>query len=412
MSRTRQSSSALWRRIDWPSALIVRAIVLLAGAGLLASCSKETQGSAAPKRDRTVPVTAATVATRSVPLELTTFGTVEAYATVSVRAEVTGALTGVHFRKGQELKKGDLLFTIDPRSFQAALDQAQANLARDKATEANVKSDTTRVDELFRKGVASQSEHDKAMTDVETINATVRADVAAVETARLQVEHCTIVSPIEGRAGNLLVDQGNLVRASDAVLVTINQVRPIEVCFAIAQQDLPAVRKYMAEGKLQVRAFPPHEETAPQTGELTFIDNTMDRLSGTVQLRATFANEQELLWPGQYVNVALVMTTQKDAVVIPSAAVQPGRDSKYVFVIKADKTAELRPVTVRMTYRGDSIIDTGLQPGEQVVTDGQFQLLPGSKVEFKTGRPDGAATGEAASQPAESMPVSTTRAAR
>ena len=322
--------------------------------------------------------------TKPMPVEITTFGSVEPYATVAVKAQVGGTLDKVHFQKGKNVKKGELLFTIDPRPYKAALEEAQANLARDRVREENAKKDFERETALLKKGISAQSDYDKASTEAAADAAAVRADVAAVETANLQLEHCSICSPIDGRTGNLLVNEGNLVKENaDLPLVTINQVRPIEVSFSIPQRDLPSVKKNMAAGKLAVRAALPNEEGVAEVGELTFVDNAMDRMTGTVQLRAKFDNASERLWPGQYVSVTMTLAMQDDAIVAPSSAVQVGRDGHYVFVIKPDNTAEFRPVTVRRIPGDLAVIEKGLQPGERVATDGQLRLVQGAKVEIK-----------------------------
>lgn len=331
-----------------------------------------------------VPVTATAATMKSVPVELTTFGNVKAYSSVPIKAEVGGILTKVHFRKGQNVTAGALLFTIDQRPYKAALDQATANLERDKAQEQNAILNAERAKELVKKAFIAQSDYDKAQTDAKAISASVRGDEAAVVNAKLQLEHCSIHSPISGRASDILVDEGTLIKANDVTLVTINQMQPIEVSFSIPQSDLPAVRTYMAHNDLQVRAGLPKDNKPPDVGKLIFVNNTVDQGTGTVQLSAIFKNERELLWPGQYVNVTLVLTVQKDAIVVPSAAVQTGRDNKYIFVVKPDMTVEMRPVTVGRAAAAETVIETGIKAGEQVVVDGQLRIFPGAKAEIKT----------------------------
>ena len=359
---------------------------MLAASAMLAACSKgkageEGRGGA----DKTaVPVTVAVAAIRSVPVELAgLIGSVEAFATVTVKAEVSGVLLKVHFAKGQDVKKGDLLFTIDARPFEAALEQAQANLARDTALAHNAQQDADRDKALLVKGIASRGDADKSQAAAEAQAASVRADNAAVDTAKLNLEHCFIRSPIDGRAGNLLVHEGNLVKITDMELVTINQIRPIEVFFSVTQNDLPHVKRYLAEGKLQVQAIIPQEEDRPENGEVTFVDNAIDKSTGQVRLAAKFDNAQERLWPGQSVNVLLRLAVQKNALVVPARAVQTGRDGKYVFLVRPDKTAHIQPVLVRMARDEDIVIDKGLAVGDRVVTDGQLRLTEGATVELQ-----------------------------
>ena len=357
----------------------------LIASGLLTSCSSKDQeenGSRGSKGNA-VPVTVAVVGTRAVPIEITTFGTVQAKSSVQIRAEVGGNLTRVHFRKGQNINAGDLLFTIDPRSYKAALDQAKANLVRDRALEENALLNAERSKELLRQGFISQSDNDKAQTDAKAMSAAARADEAAITSAKLQVEHCSIHSPISGKAGDLLISEGTLIKANDVPLVIVNQIHPIEVFFSIPQADLPTVRAHMAQKKLKVRASLPKDSMPPEEGDLFFIDNAIDKNTGTVQLGALFKNTQESLWPGQFVNVTLILAVEKDAIVIPTVALQAGREGKFVFVVKPDKTVAVRPVAVRMTAGVETVIEKGLQAGERVVTDGQLRLVPGAKIEIK-----------------------------
>lgn len=363
-------------------------IVVIMAAGMccfLASCSSKAQEANGSKGDKgkAVPVTVAAVGTKAVPIEITTFGTVQAQSSVQIKAEVGGNLTRVHFRKGQNIKAGDLLFTIDPRSYKAALDQAKANLVRDRALEENALLNAERSKELLRKGFISRSDNDKAQTDAKALSAVSHADEAAVINARLQVEHCSIRSPISGKAGDLLVSEGTLIKANDVPLVTINQTHPIEVFFSIPQADLPSVRTHMAQKKLKVRASLPKDNRPPEEGDLFFIDNAIDKSTGTVKLGALFKNAQESLWPGQFVNVTLVLAIQNDAIVVPTVALQAGREGKFVFVVNPDKTVAVRPVTVHMTAGAETVIEKGLQIGERVVTDGQLRLVPGAKIEIK-----------------------------
>lgn len=362
------------------------AVVVLCAAVLVCfpfACSRQGNTNNKGASPRPAPVTAATATTRSVPVEIKTFGTVKAMASVAVKALVSETLKQVHFKKGQNVKKDDPLFTIDPRTFDAALQQAQANLARDTALAENARKEAARQKELIGKGITAASDYDKAVADAAAAAAAVQADRATIDTAKLQLEHCYIRSPIDGRVGNLLVDEGNLVKASDAPLVVINQIRPIEMFFSIPQDQLPLVKKYMAQGTLKVRVLLSKDGDDVETGCLFFVDNAIDPESGMVQLGARFANEAERLWPGQYVEVALTLTIQNDAVVVPTRAIQVGRDSKFVYVIKPDSTVAVCPVATGTAVDDLTIVDGAVKPGDRVVTDGHVRLTPGAKVDIK-----------------------------
>jgi membrane fusion protein, multidrug efflux system len=370
----------------WPLACLKLA-VLLTGVAAAASCS--TLGSADPapksKSPEAVPVTVATATTRTVPIEIKTFGSVETAATVTVQAEISAILTSVKIQKGQSVKKGDLLFTLDERSFEAAVKQADAVLARDKVQAKNAADEAQRIAELVKKGIASRSESEKAQADADALSAAIKADEAARDIAKVQLDRCTIHSPINGRVGNILVTEGNIVTANDKALVVIKQMSPIEVFFALSQDELADLRKHLSEGPLKVTASLPGQPDEIETGKLTFVDNALDKTSSTVQLAGTFDNARERLWPGQYVNLVLTLGVEKDAVIIPSRAIQMGRDSRYVFVVRSDGTADMRLITVGRMVGDESIIMKGLAAGETVVTDGHVRLKKGDKVDIKPG---------------------------
>jgi multidrug efflux system membrane fusion protein len=364
------------------SALFFFSIVSIVVTVFLFACSKK---SGPPPRMEKVPVTSAIVIQKAVPVQLRAIGNVEAYSTISVKSQIEGVLIRVHFKEGQYVNKGDILFTIDPRPYEAALKQAEANLAKDNAQLENAQKEVSRYEDLVKKGYVAQEQYDQIRTNAAALEATVNADKALVENARLQLKYCFIYSPITGRTGNLIANQGNLIKANaDNPMVTINQIQPIYVTFSVPEQYLNEIKKYMAAGKLNVEAFISKEDVMPEQGVLTFIDNTVDMATGTIKLKGTFANKGKRLWPGQFVNVLLTLTMQPDAIVIPSQAVQAGQSGVYVFVIKSDLTVESRPVVVDRSLDGESVIEKGLQPGEKVVTDGQLRLVPGAKVEIKT----------------------------
>ena len=342
------------------------------------------QRQSAGRTREAVPVMVVTAMQKAVPLQLRAVGNVEAYSIVSVKSQVTGVLNQAHFKEGQDVKKGQLLFTIDPRPFEAALKQAEANLARDTAQVRNLREQVRRYAELVEKQYVSREQYDQIKANADAAESVVDADKAAVETAKVQLSYCYIYSPVNGRVGGLLVNEGNLVRVNDASpLVIINQINPINVSFGVPEQHLADLKRHMAGGKLHVAATFQSDENRPEQGILAFVDNAVDRSTGTIKLKAEFANGERRLWPGQFVNVALTLTTQSDAVVVPSEAIQVGPEGQQVFVVKEDKRVEMRLVTVGRTQEGLAIIAKGLEPGEVVVREGQFLLGPDSRVEIK-----------------------------
>jgi multidrug efflux system membrane fusion protein len=343
---------------------------------LLSSCSKTKAG---PAIDSAAPVVVAPAMQRDIPLEVKTVGTIEAFSNVQVKSMIAGEITSEGFTEGQDVRKGDLLFVIDPRPYQAALAQAQGNLARDLANEANARSQATRYAALFREGVVSREQYDQVTTAADALKQAVEADRAAVETAKVNLTYTTIHSPLDGRTGNLMVHRGNVVKANDITILTINQVQPIYATFSVPEMYLPEIKRAQATRKLPVIVRVPNEPKAAE-GMLTFIDNTVDPATGTIKLKATFSNQDRRLWPGQFADVSLTLSTDKNAVLIPSAAVQTGQNGQYVFVVAPYNTAELRNVTVSRVVGSDSVITSGIRAGEQVVTDGQVRLTPGKKV--------------------------------
>jgi multidrug efflux system membrane fusion protein len=355
-------------------------ILWMLAAALVVACDKK----APPPKKPAAPVTAAVVVQKTVPVQIRAIGNVEAYSTVGVKSQIGGELAKVHFREGQDVNKGDLLFTIDPRPYEAALKQAEANVAKDTAQLANAREEVRRYAELVKKGYVAQEQYDQIRTNSAALEATMNADKAMVENAMLQLKYCYIYSPITGRTGYLQSNQGNLIKANaDSPMVTINQVQPVYVTFSVPEQYLGEIKKFMATGKLKVGASSGSGENHPEEGVLTFVDNSVDVTTGTIKLKATFVNRQRRLWPGQFVNVSLTLSSQPDAIVVPSQAIQTGQSGQYVFVIKRDLTVDARPVTVARSLDGESVIGNGLQAGERVVTDGQLRLVPGAKVEIK-----------------------------
>ncbi|MGA2181317.1 MAG: efflux RND transporter periplasmic adaptor subunit [Verrucomicrobiota bacterium] len=309
-------------------------------------------------------------------------GHVMPYSTVTIRPQVGGIISQVHFQEGQEVKKDDLLFTIDPRPTQAALDVARAALERDAAQLEYAKINFAREQKLFDQKLISQDELDTNRASLDALTGTVAADKAAITNALLNLEFTEIRAPFDGKTGSLQFYQGNVVKAPDDTLLTINQIHPIHVAFAVPEQYLPEIKREMRQKTLKVMATFQNMDTPPQ-GELTFIDNSVDPTTGTIQLKATFPNEDSTLWPGQFVQVALTLSDLTNAIVVPSQAVQTGQNGQFVYVVKPDQTAGERPVTIGITYQGETVVQSGLQAGETVVTDGQLRLEPGTKVSIK-----------------------------
>ncbi|MBI5848674.1 MAG: efflux RND transporter periplasmic adaptor subunit [Nitrospirae bacterium] len=349
---------------------------------LLAACGRKQEQ---PITKPPVPVTAGVAAQKSVPLQIAAIGNAEASSTFAVKAQVGGTLTRVHFTEGQDVKKGDLLFTIDPRPYEAALRQADANYARDRAQSENARAEERRYTDLVKKGYVSQTQYEQVRTNALALEAVAQASKAQVDNAALELAYCTIRSPFAGRTGSLVVYEGNLIKANaDTAMVTINQIQPINVSFAVPDKSLPEIKKYMAGGSLKVEALLSKDDTNPLQGKLTFIDNAVDSATATIRLKGSFANSDRRLWPGQFINVLLTLATQSNAIVIPNQAVQTGQMGAFVFVIREDATVEARPVVVSRTFGEESVIESGLKSGEKVVTDGQLRLTPGAKVEIKS----------------------------
>jgi multidrug efflux system membrane fusion protein len=336
-----------------------------------------------PKEGPAVPVTVAAVEQETIPIRLQAIGNVEAYKTVAVKARVDGQIVAVNFREGQHVAKGELLFRIDPRPYEAALRQAEANVLRDAAARDQARSQERRYEELLGKNFISKEAYAQIRTNAETAAAVAKASQAALENARLNLEYCTIASPLDGYAGKALLQAGNLVKANDVnPLVVINQVKPIYVNFAVPEQTLPEVRKYMAAGPLRVAAKLPDPQAKAPEGKLIFIDNAVDPSTGTIRMRAQFDNADAALWPGQFVNVDVQLYEQANALVVPSAAVQTGPNGQYVYVIGPEQLAQVRPVSVQRAEGDRTIVAHGLSKGELVVTRGQLRLGPKTRVQI------------------------------
>lgn len=428
------------RRANQPLRWQYWSLLLLLLSGLSACASSEAQSARSKGGDRLVPVVSAKVSRQTVPLLVQTSGTVQAYSTISLKSQIDGQLIGIYFQEGQAVQKGDLLFRIDPRPLQAALDQAIANrakaiaqvsqaeaqltqaqaqvnqakatVAKDLAQAKNADVQAQRYTDLVNQGAVSREQADQYRTSANAQQATVTADrsnvgntQAAVESAKaniqnaqaavraadaqvnsanVQLSYAAIHAPNDGQLGNLNINQGNLVKANDTnALVTLSQVRPIYVEFSIPQRQIPELKKYQAQGQLQVEVKSPQDPGSPALGRLVFVDSGIDNTTGTIKLKATFPNTSGQLTPGQFVNVTLKLSEQPNALVVPATAIQAGQQGNFVYVIKPNRTVEAREVTVGQTVGNQTVIKSGLQAGDRIVTDGQFNLTPGATVREK-----------------------------
>ena len=359
----------------------------VAGSLCLGGCEKRSAAKPGPRAKgeggAPVPVTVAPVQQRTTPITVPSFGTVEACAEVEVKAQVTGILMQVHFTEGQMVKKGDRLLSIDPRQPQATLKMAQANLEKDQAQLKNAEREAARQTELLQKGFASQDVYDQALTAVETLRAAVNADKAAIENAALQLDYCSICSPVDGCAGRLLVHQGNLVKANDISVVSDPAGRShLRELLGPGAAPVRRSARTWPTGALDVEVTLPGEDAEPVHGALSFIDNTVDPDNRTIHLRATFANQDRRLWPGQYVKVLLTIAQEPNSILVPSQAIQTGQNNQFVYVVKSDQTVEARTITTRRTLDNETVVE-GVKPGEVVVTDGQLRLVPGARIQIK-----------------------------
>ncbi|HXA69968.1 MAG TPA: efflux RND transporter periplasmic adaptor subunit [Stellaceae bacterium] len=363
----------------------VLAAVLLAGFGAWIAQTRSGVEAASqnsgPASAAAVPVKAGTAEARDMPVFVRGIGSVQAFNTVTIKSRVDGQVMKVDFTEGQEVKAGDLLFEIDPRPFQAALAQATANKQKDEAQLVSATADLDRTTQLLRKEFQTRQTFDQQKAQVGQLQASIKADQAQIDAAQLNLDYASIRSPIDGRTGARLVDVGNIVHAVDNTgLVTITQLRPIFVSFTVPQQQLDTIRERQSAGPLEARALTQDDQKQLAVGKLTLIDNQVDQATGTLHMKAQFDNTDAALWPGEFVNVRLVASIEKNAVTVPARAVQQGPNGSYLFAIKPDDTVEMRIVEVSQTDQGLAVIKKGLQAGERIVVDGQFRLDQGTKV--------------------------------
>lgn len=382
----------------WPRrrlALLVLSLLLLAGCNSPnpQAASKGGGKKGQQRGPMTITVAVAKAETRDMPVYLQGLGSVEAFNTVVIKSRIDGQLVEIHFKEGQEVKKGDLLAVVDPRPYQVALSQAEATLFKDQSALNDAKLNFERFQDLYKQGIIPQQQFDTQRSMMGQLEGAVRADQAQIDNVKLNLVYTRITAPVSGRVGLRQVDVGNMVHASDPNgLLVITQLHPIAVVFSLPEDNLPSVSQHLRRGALETDAYSRDDQTKLATGKLLTIDNQIDPTTGTGKLKAVFDNTESALWPNQFVNVHLLLEVRKNTLVVPAAAIQRGPQGTYVFTVKPDKTAEMRKVAVGFSEGNLTALASGLQPGEVVVTDGQDKLQPGSKVEIRGGqgtRPNG-----------------------
>jgi multidrug efflux system membrane fusion protein len=363
-------------------------LIVALGGGVLVYSQQRGTAAQAPARpaDKAVPVSVAVVAQKAAPVEIRTVGRVQTLASVAVRSRTDGVIAKVSVTDGQEVKEGDELFRIDDREAQAALKLAQANLAKDQASLANAKRQVDRLTPLAAKNFTTKQDYDAATTLVATLQAAIAADQAAIDAARVTLSYTVITAPISGRIGTVAQKLGNTVRAADSTaLVTINQLQPILVAFSVPQESMGELQRALTAGKVPVSVTIPDSSVPAQAGEVSYVENAIDPATNTLSVKAQFPNTDEFLWPSQFVNVVMTLRVDPNAIVVPAAAVQMNQDGTYVWVVRADSTVELRPITVARQVGQEMVVEGNLKTGEKVVTEGQLRLENGAKVEVTAG---------------------------
>ena len=371
-----------------PVALAIAFAALVAGGGIVYRAhlleGAPAQTTEQPRAAPAIPVLVAMAEREAIPVRLDAIGTAQPYASLSVKSRVDAQIAEVKVKDGQYVNAGDTLFLLDRRAAEAQARQMDAQLTRDKAQLANAKRDVERFARLVAKDFVSHQQYDTAATTAQALDASVQSDEAALDNAKVLLSYYTITSPIDGRIGMVSAKAGNNVKANDVPFLIVNQVKPIYVVYSVSERELPAIRAAMAAGPVTVRAAPAGDKGPPVEGKLAFFENTVDATTGTIALRAQFDNQDERLWPGQFANVAMALSVEAEALVVPQAAVQIGQSSPFVFVVKSDNTAEARKVVVSRTVNGKSVIESGLEPDERVVIDGQLRLSSGSRVNIRS----------------------------
>ena len=343
-------------------------------------CAGCTAKNEKPKVKPPVPVKVFQTILKDVPVQVKAIGNIEAYTSVAIKSQVSGQIARIHFPEGSDVEKGAVLINIDPEPFQATLSQYEAALTKDLAQERFAREQAERYAGLLKDGVVTRDQYELLRANAESLAATVVADRAAIRSARIQLDYCTIRSPISGRTGTIALQTGSLVKANDLPIVTINQLSPIYVTFSLPEKRLGEIKRAMAAGQLKIEAIIPNEPGSSEAGTISFLDNAVNSATGTIKLKGIFANKARKLWPGQFTDVLITLASRQSVVVVPTQAIQTGQEGEFVYVVKPDSTVELRPVTSAAATGDETVVDKGLAAGETVVIDGQLRLTPGAIV--------------------------------
>lgn len=362
-------------------------VLLCLVAGL--SCTACTTKKDKAKTKAPIPVKVAQALQKDVPVQVKGIGNIEAYTSVAIKSQVSGQIARLHFSEGSDVKKGSLLVSIDPEPFQASLSQYEAALAKDQAQAKFAREQTERYAGLLKEGIVTRDQYELLQSNAESLAAAVVADRAAIRNARIQLGYCSIRSPISGRTGTIALQPGNLVKANELTIVTVNQLSPIYVTFSLPEKRLAEIKRGMAGGQLKIEAFIPGQPGATESGTISFLDNVVNPATGTIKLKGIFANKLHKLWPGQFTDILLTLASRQNAIVVPTTAIQTGQQGEYVFVVKPDNTVEMRSITSSAADGEETVVDKGLAAGETVVIDGQLRLTPGATVEAKEKQPAG-----------------------
>lgn len=357
-------------------------LVLICSVAMLC-CTACTAKKEKPRAKPPVPVTIVQAVQKNVPVQVKAIGTIEAFTSVAIKSQVSGQIARIHFSEGSDVEKGALLVSIDPEPFQAALSQSEAALAKDESQAKFAREQVLRYEGLLKDGIVTRDQYEMLQSNAESLAATLLSDRAAIRNAKIQLGYCSIRSPISGRTGTIALQPGNLVKANDLPIVTINQLAPIYVTLSLPEKRLAEIKRAMAAGQLKIEALIPNEPGKTEVGTISFLDNAVNPATGTIKLKGVFANKARKLWPGQFTDVLITLASRQNAVVVPTHAVQTSQEGEFIYVVKPDNTVEMRKVTSAAVAADMTIIDKGLAAGETVVTDGQLRLTPGATVEAK-----------------------------
>ncbi|MBC7962096.1 MAG: efflux RND transporter periplasmic adaptor subunit [Steroidobacteraceae bacterium] len=363
--------------------------IILTGLLIVIFCVACTPKKEKPKSKPTVPVKVAQALQKDVPVQVKAIGNIEAYTSVAIKSQVSGQIARIHFTEGSDVEKGALLISIDPEPFQATLSQYEAALAKDQAQARFAREQVLRYEGLLKDGIVTRDQYELLQSNAESLAATLAADRAAIKNARIQLAYCSIRSPISGRTGSIALQPGNLVKANDLPIVTVNQLTPIYVTFYVPEKRLAEVKRGMSAGQLKIEAVIPNEPGSTEVGTISFLDNAVNPATGTIKLKGVFANKSHKLWPGQFTDVLITLASRQNAVVVPTQAIQTSQQGEFVYVVKSDNKVEMRQVTSAAAAGEETVIEKGLAAGETVVVDGQLRLTPGAVVEAKDRQPVG-----------------------